>query len=48
MKVRKGIPILNVLKDDISKKEYKNKFLELGLDKNRITSFLEDFQNMEY
>ena len=25
-------------------KEYKNKFLELGLDKNRITSFLEDFQ----
>ena len=44
MKVRKGIPILNVLKNDISKKEYKNKFLELGLDKNRITSFLEDFQ----
>ena len=44
MKVKKGIPILNVLKNDVSKKEYKNKFLELGLDKNRITSFLEDFQ----
>ena len=44
MKVKKGIPILNVLKNDVSKKEYKNKFLELGLDGNRIASFLEDFQ----
>lgn len=43
MKVKKGIPILKMLKDDLSTKETKSKFSQLGLTENRINSFLNDF-----
>ena len=44
MKVKKGIPILKNLQNDLDKKEYKNKFNELGLTKDRINSFIKDFE----
>ena len=40
MKVKKGIPVLKNLQNDLDKTEYKNKFKELGLTKNRIDSFI--------
>ena len=45
MKVNKGIPILKNLIADIGQKEYKSKFKELGLTKDRIVSFIEEFNN---
>ena len=45
MKVKKGIPILKRLRDDLSTKEVKNKFSKFGLTESRITNFLTDFNN---
>ena len=44
MKVKTGIPILKELQEDLNKKEYKSKFIELGLTKDRVTSFIEEFE----
>ena len=45
MKVKKGIPVLNKLAEDVSQKEFRSKFKELGLTKDRITSFIDEFKN---
>ena len=45
MKVKRGIPVLNKLAEDISQKEFRSKFKELGLTKDRITSFIDEFKN---
>ena len=45
MKVKKGIPILRELIDDINKNEFKAQFRELGLTDNRVVSFIEEFNN---
>ena len=45
MKVKKGIPILEKLIDDINNKNFKAQFRELGLTKDRIISFINEFDN---
>ena len=45
MKVKKGLPILNELIEDLNTKDYKAKFRELGLTKERIKSFIQEFDN---
>ena len=45
MKVKKGILILEKLIDDINNKNFNAQFRELGLTKDRIISFIDEFDN---
>ena len=45
MKVKKGILILEKLIDDINNKNFNAQFRELGLTKDRIICFIDEFDN---